>query len=44
MLLAVPALISTPFFIAGGLKIVYDLALWQSFRANRPPEETAKNG
>lgn len=44
MLLTVPALISTPFFIAGGLKIVYDLALWQSFRANRPPEETAKNG
>ena len=43
-MLAIPALLSAPFFIAGGLKIVYDLALWQSFRANRPPEETAKNG
>ena len=44
VLLAVPALISTPFFIAGGLKIVYDLALWQSFRTNKPPEETARSG
>lgn len=28
-----------PFFLAGGLKIVYDLALWRSFRRVRPPEE-----
>jgi hypothetical protein len=28
-----------PFFLAGGLKIVYDLALWRAFRQRRPPEE-----
>ncbi|MBI2517340.1 MAG: MFS transporter [Opitutae bacterium] len=28
-----------PFFFAGGLKIVYDLALWRSFRRVKPPEE-----
>jgi hypothetical protein len=28
-----------PFLVAGGLKILYDLALWRSFRALRPPEE-----
>ncbi len=28
-----------PFVIAGGLKIVYDLLLYQRFRALRPPEE-----
>ena len=38
-LLAIPALVSAPFFIAGGLKIVYDLVLFQQFRAHRPPEE-----
>jgi MFS family permease len=38
-LFAVPGLAALPFFIAGGLKIVYDLALWRAFRARRPPEE-----
>src|SRR5512135_961452 len=33
------ALIAWPFFIAGGLKIVYDLLLYRSFRAAKPPEE-----
>lgn len=28
-----------PFFVAGGLKVVYDLALWRSFRRVQPPEE-----
>ncbi|MFL5757219.1 MAG: MFS transporter [Chloroflexota bacterium] len=28
-----------PFVIAGALKIVYDVALWQRFRALPPPEE-----
>ena len=28
-----------PVIIAGGLKIVYDLALWRSFRNVKPPEE-----
>jgi MFS family permease len=38
-LFAVPGLAALPFFIAGGLKIVYDLALWRAFRGRRPPEE-----
>lgn len=32
-------LISAPFFLAGGLKVVYDLLLYRSFKALRPPEE-----
>ena len=28
-----------PFFVGGGLKIVYDLALYFSFRGHKPPEE-----
>jgi MFS family permease len=39
-LLANPALLSTPFFIAGGLKIIYDLLLFHSFRTVNPPEES----
>ncbi len=31
--------LALPFFVSGGLKIVYDLTLWQSFRALKPPEE-----
>jgi MFS family permease len=38
-LFAMPALASVPFFLAGGLKIVYDLALWRAFRARRAPED-----
>jgi MFS family permease len=38
-LFAVPALASVPFFVAGGLKIVYDLLLWRDFRKVKPPEE-----
>jgi sugar phosphate permease len=38
-LFASPALMGVPFFLAGGLKIVYDLVLWRSFRALKPPEE-----
>lgn len=38
-LLATAALTSVPFFVAGGLKIVYDLALWRNFRTVKPPEE-----
>src|SRR5438445_7046305 len=33
------ALIDIPFFIAGTLKIAYDLVLYLEFRAIRPPEE-----
>ena len=34
-----PALIDVPFFIAGTLKIAYDLVLYWKFAAIRPPEE-----
>jgi len=39
-LFARPSLISAPFFIAGTLKIIYDLLLYFSFRKLRPPEES----
>jgi MFS family permease len=35
----IPALLSLPFFLAGGLKIIYDLLLFREFRALKPPEE-----
>jgi len=38
-LFARPSLISAPFFIAGTLKIVYDLLLYKAFVAIQPPEE-----
>jgi MFS family permease len=34
-----PSLINIPFFIAGALKILYDLLLYRSFRKLHPPEE-----
>ena len=39
LLMAVPALFSAPFFLAGGLKIFYDILLYKSFRSMKPPEE-----
>ena len=33
--------VATPFLVAGGLKVVYDLALWRAFRHHRAPEEKA---
>jgi MFS family permease len=39
LLFARPSLINVPFFVAGGLKIVYDLLLYKEFVAVRPPEE-----
>ena len=38
-LLSYPTLLSVPFFFAGGLKIIYDMLLYRSFRAAKPPEE-----
>jgi MFS family permease len=38
-LMGVPGLMTVPFFVAGGLKIVYDLLLYKSFRSVKPPEE-----
>jgi MFS family permease len=40
-LYASAALASVPFFVAGGLKIAYDLALWRAFAALPAPEERA---
>jgi len=40
-LLAIPSLVNAPIYLAGGLKIIYDLALYRSFRHLTPPEETA---
>ena len=37
--LASPALLSLPFFLSGGLKIIYDLLLYRSFSTMKPPEE-----
>lgn len=39
LLLANPLLLNIPLFLAGGLKIAYDLLLYRSFRALKPPEE-----
>ena len=41
-LVSTPSLASLPFFIAGGLKIVYDVALWVAFKARPTPEETSR--
>jgi MFS family permease len=38
-LLANAALMNLPFFLSGGLKIIYDLILYRSFKAIKPPEE-----
>ena len=40
--LGIPGLLGLPFILAGGLKIVYDLLLYRSFRAMKPPEEKMK--
>ena len=42
LLLANPLLLSAPFFLSGGLKVIYDLLLYRSFKATRPPEEVEK--
>ena len=39
LFLSNPVLAGAPFFLAGGLKIVYDLALYFNFRSVKPPEE-----
>ena len=40
-LMALPGLMAVPFFVAGGLKIVYDVLLYRAFRRVKPPEEAA---
>jgi MFS family permease len=39
LFLASQSLFNLPFFLSGGLKIVYDLALYRSFSRMKPPEE-----
>jgi len=39
LLLASPLLLNVPFFLAGGLKVIYDLLLYRDFKALKPPEE-----
>jgi len=39
MMFARPSLINVPFFLAGTLKIVYDILLYRQFAAVQPPEE-----
>ncbi len=39
LLFSIPILFSAPFFLSGGLKIIYDLLLYREFRAVKPPEE-----
>jgi MFS family permease len=39
LLFSIPILFSAPFFLSGGLKIIYDLLLYREFRALKPPEE-----
>jgi MFS family permease len=41
-LLATATLAAVPFFLAGGLKIVYDLILYRLFRAAPTPDEAAR--
>jgi MFS family permease len=41
LMFARPSLINAPFFIAGALKIIYDLLLYRGFVGLRPPEETS---
>ena len=41
-LLGRPTLINLPFYLAGGLKIAYDLLLYRAFARLHPPEETRR--
>jgi uncharacterized membrane-anchored protein YitT (DUF2179 family) len=40
LLFAMPAFINWPFFIAGTLKIAYDVLLYRGFKSLRPAERT----
>jgi MFS family permease len=42
LLFARPSWINVPFYIAGALKIAYDLLLFRAFRALKPPEEVTR--
>jgi MFS family permease len=38
-LMSYPTLLNVPFYLAGGLKIIYDVLLYRSFKSTKPPEE-----
>lgn len=38
-LIAIPSLMSSIFFLSGGLKIIYDLLMYLTFKKVKPPEE-----
>jgi MFS family permease len=42
LLFARPSLVDVPFYIAGTLKIAYDLLLFRAFRSVKPPEESTR--
>ena len=42
LLFARPSLVDAPFYIAGALKITYDLLLFRAFRRLEPPEEASR--
>jgi predicted MFS family arabinose efflux permease len=42
LLFARPSLVNVPFYIAGTLKIAYDLLLFRAFRALEPPDDTGQ--
>ena len=42
MLLSGAGTAALPFYLAGGLKIVYDLLIYRDFRQVRPEEEMAR--
>ncbi len=44
LLLASTALVNAPLFLAGSLKIAYDLLLYWSFKHHAPPEERERQG
>ena len=41
LLISIPGLFSVPFYLSGGLKIIYDLVLYRNFKRLKPPEEEA---
>jgi MFS family permease len=42
LLLSDPALLNLPFFLSGGLKVVYDLLLYRRFRSIEPEEDVSE--
>jgi MFS family permease len=42
VMMASAGLVALPFYLAGGLKIVYDLLLYRDFRSLTPPEERTR--